>query len=174
VATQQAEQQGVTSEQATPNVQDPATQAKEQAQQSAEDVKEKVSVQVRRQLNRRSDELGQQTAGYARALHATADQLQRQGNDAEAKAAHRAGEQVQRLAGYLTESDADRFLGDAEAFARRQPWAAGAIAFAAGFVAARFLKASADGGFQGSRPLRAEPRRESLPAADTASVYGAP
>jgi hypothetical protein len=55
---------------------------------------------------------------------------------------------VQRLGGYLEESDADRILGDVEDFARRQPWAVVAGGLALGFMAARFMKASSSERYQ--------------------------
>jgi len=173
VATQQAEQQGrPTSEGAKEKTQEIAAQAKEQVQQTAGDVKQKASDQMRQQLNVRSTELGGQADGYARALDAAAERLQQDGDEAGARAAHQAREQVQRLSGYLIEADADRFIGDLEAFSRRRPWAAAALGFASGFVAARFLKASAEGRYQGSRPPR-ELGRPYTPTGE-ATVYGAP
>src|SRR5581483_2842981 len=72
------------------------------------------------------------------------EHLEGEDGSAGAKAAHRAADQAERLAGYLHGSDANGLLADLESFARRRPWAAGGIGVAAGFVAARFLKASSE------------------------------
>jgi len=121
-----------------------AAQAKEQVQQKTEEVKGKASDRVREQLDTRSTQVGNQTASFSEALRRAGEHLQSQGNDAGAKAAHRAAEQVERLGGYLTNSSSDRFLGDLEKFGRQRPWAAGAIGVVVGFVGARFLKASSE------------------------------
>lgn len=117
--------------------------AKEQAQQRAEEVKARASDRVRGQLDTRSTEMAEQIAPFAQALHTAGDQLESQGSSG-AKAAHRAGDQVEQLAGYLRSSGSDRLLGDVEGFARQRPWAAGGIGVVAGFMAARFLKASSE------------------------------
>ena len=86
------------------------------------------------------------------------------GNSAGAKVARQAADHAARFARYLESSDSNRFLADAEQFARRQPWAAGGVGLVAGFVAARFFKASSEGRYQTMRmsqfdadaPLRSE------------------
>ena len=63
---------------------------------------------------------------------------------------NRAGEQVQRLAEYLRDSDVRQMVTGAEQFARRQPVLFLGAAFAVGVVAARFLKSTRpDGGRYG-------------------------
>ena len=72
--------------------------------------------------------------------------------------AHRAADQVEQLTSYLRSSDSDRFLGDIETFARQRPWAAGGIGVVAGFIAARFLKASSESRYTGAqRPSKNDP-----------------
>jgi hypothetical protein len=70
--------------------------------------------------------------------------LEHEGQSGGAKAVRGAADQAERVAAYLRESDSDRMLGDVEDFARRRPWLTGAIGLAVGFVAARFVKATAD------------------------------
>jgi hypothetical protein len=67
---------------------------------------------------------------------------------------NRAGEQVQRVAEYLRNSDMQQMMTGAEQFARRQPALFLGSAFAIGVLAARFLKStrqdsyrSGDGGY---------------------------
>jgi hypothetical protein len=125
-------------------VQDVAGQAKEQAQQKAEEVKARASGRLRGQLDTRSNEMAEQITPFAQALHKAGDHLASQENFSGSKLAHRAGDQVEELAGYLRNSGSDRFLGDVEGFGRQRPWAAGGIGVVAGFMAARFLKASSE------------------------------
>ena len=139
------ERQQVGSSGAAEQAQEAATQVKEQAQQKVGEAKARASDKVRGQLDTRSTEMADQIAPFAQALHQAGDHLVSQGNGSGGKAAHRAGDQVERLAGYLRSSGSDRFLGDIEGFARQRPWAAGGIGVVAGFMAARFLKASSEG-----------------------------
>jgi len=49
---------------------------------------------------------------------------------------------VERLGGWLRDSDSDKILSDVEDFGRSKPWALALGGMAIGFAAARFLKAS--------------------------------
>src|ERR1044072_1011175 len=68
---------------------------------------------------------------------------------------------VERRGSYLARADADQVLRDVEAFARRQPWLVAVGGAAAGFFAARFLKASSGARYQarsaGSDSATAQP-----------------
>jgi hypothetical protein len=120
----------------------------------AEEAKARASDKVRGQLDTRSTEMADQIAPFAQALHKAGDHLVSQGNGTGGKAAHRAGEQMEQLASYLRSSGSDRFLGDIEGFARQRPWAAGGLGVVAGFMAARFLKASSESRYTSAqRPL---------------------
>jgi ElaB/YqjD/DUF883 family membrane-anchored ribosome-binding protein len=145
----------------TEQAQEVATQVKEQAEQKAEEVKERASGRIRGQLDTRSTEMADQIAPFAQALHKAGDHLVSQGNGSGGKVAHRAGDRVEQLTSYLRSSNSDRFLGDIEGFARQRPWAAGGIGVVAGFMAARFLKASSEG-----RYTSAKRRYENDPASD--------
>lgn len=61
---------------------------------------------------------------------------------------NRAGEQVQRVAEYLRNSDMQQMMTGAEQFARRQPALFLGSAFAIGVLAARFLKSTRQPGYQ--------------------------
>jgi hypothetical protein len=82
------------------------------------------------------------------------EQLREQGKDQPAKLADQAADRAERLGSYLTESDADRILGDIEDFGRRQPLAIVAGGLALGFVASRFLKASSQTRYRASSQTR--------------------
>jgi hypothetical protein len=176
------ERQQVGSSGAAEQAQEAATQVKEQAQQKAEEAKARASDKVRGQLDTRSTEMADQIAPFAQALHKAGDHLVSQGNGSGGKAAHRAGDQVEQLASYLRSSGSDRFLGDIEGFARQRPWAAGGIGVVAGFVAARFLKASSenrygdlqrsyDTGTTRDLPLRRDTEAEALLPPATADTW---
>jgi hypothetical protein len=124
--------------------QEVAVQAKEQVQQKAAEVKAKASDRLREQLDSRSTQLGEQARSFGRAIRKSAELLDGEDNASAARAADWAADRVERVAGYLTDSDSNRFIGDLEGFGRQRPWAAGALGAAVGFVAARFLKASSE------------------------------
>lgn len=130
--------------------------AKEQVQDKAQVAQEKVKEgaatlqsRAREQVDHRSTQAGEQMSSSAQALRSTSQQLREEGQDGPARAAERAADQVERVGGYLTESDADRILHDVEDFGRRQPLAVAAIGMAAGFAASRFLKASSSTRYAG-------------------------
>jgi hypothetical protein len=118
---------------------------------------------LRSQVDQRATDAGQRVGGLASDVRTVGAQLREQGKDRPAKLADQAADRAERLGSYLTESDADRILGDIEDLGRRQPWAVLAGGVAVGFVASRFLKASAGtryeqrsrgqlpAGFEGSR-----------------------
>ena len=143
MATEQAQERRETGDGAGAKAQEVVSQAKEQVQQKTEEVKGSAMERVRDQLDSQSTRLGEQVTPFAQALRETGTHLQEDGQSSGAKAAKGAADQAERLASYLKESDSDRILGDVEDFARRRPWMACAVGFATGFVAARFLKASA-------------------------------
>jgi hypothetical protein len=123
--------------------------AKEQVQEKAQDAQEKLKggaqqaqARLRDQVDQRSTQAGEQVSASADALRTTSRQLREQGQDGPAQAAEKVAHHAERLGGYLSESNADRILGDLEDFGRRQPMAVIALGVAVGFAASRFLKAS--------------------------------
>jgi hypothetical protein len=126
---------------------------KEQAQEKAQEVREKAGEQVRNasgqardrvrsQVDERSTQVGQQVSTQAGDLRTVADQLREQGKDSPARMVEQVADRAERAGSWLTESDADRILGDVEDFARSKPWAVAAGGLALGFAASRVLKAS--------------------------------
>src|SRR4051794_23102029 len=124
--------------QATERAQEVAGQAKDKAQEAAGQAKGRV----REQVDQRSTEAGKQVSTTAGDLRSVSEELRKQGKDTPARVAEQAAERTERVGSYLTESDADRILGDVEDLARRQPWAVVAGGLVLGFAASRFLKAS--------------------------------
>jgi ElaB/YqjD/DUF883 family membrane-anchored ribosome-binding protein len=129
-------------------VQDKAQTAQEKAKSGAQQAQSRV----REQVDQRSTQAGEQVHATADALRATGRQLREQGQEPHAKAADRVAEHAERLGGYLTQSDADRIMRDAEDFGRRQPMAVVGIGLALGFAASRFLKASSRKRYEGGGP----------------------
>jgi hypothetical protein len=126
---------------------------KEQAQEKAQEVRDKAGEQVRNatgqardrvrgQVDERSTQVGEQVSTQAGDLRTVADQLREQGKDTPARMVEQVADRAERAGSWLTESDADRILGDVEDFARKNPWAVAAGGLALGFAASRVLKAS--------------------------------
>jgi hypothetical protein len=140
--TQQPER-GATA-QAQEKAQEVAGQAREKAQEAAGQARSRVQQEV----DQRSTQAGEQVRSTASDLRSVGQELRNQGKDAPARVADQAAERVERVGGYLADSDADRILRDVEDFGRRQPLAVLAGGIALGFVAARFLKASSSRRYQ--------------------------
>jgi hypothetical protein len=118
------------------------SQVQHQVQEKAHDLKGQASQNVRRQLNDRSTEVGEQIHSLGAALRRAAEQLAEDGKTTPAEAARRAAVGVERVGGYLRNGNADDFLTDVERFGRTRPWLTGGLGLAFGFAASRFLKAS--------------------------------
>jgi len=113
-------------------------QAKEKAQEGAQQAKRTV----RDQVDQRSTQAGERVGATANDIRSVSDELRKQGKDQPAKLAEQAAQRAESLGDYLKRSDGDTILGDVEDFGRRQPWAVIAGGVALGFAASRFLKAS--------------------------------
>jgi hypothetical protein len=129
--------QGATA-QAKDKAQEVAGQAQEKAQEAAGQARDRI----RGQVDDRSTQAGQQVKTHAQDLRSVGDSLREQGKDQPAKLADQAAGRLERAGSWLTESDADRIIGDVEDFARKNPWAVMAGGLALGFAASRVLKAS--------------------------------
>lgn len=153
-------------------------QAKEKVQEGVEVVQEKAQElkgtageRVRQEVDTRSTEAGTQLQGTASAMRRTTEQLRQEGNEVPAKAMDFVAERTERLGSYLTRADADQVLRDVEAFARRQPWLVAVGGAAAGFFAARFLKASSGARYHaGSAGSGAPPWQPQASAGERPSV----
>jgi hypothetical protein len=153
--------------------------AKEQVQEKAEVAQEKLKggaqqaqARMRDQVDQRSTQAGEQVSATAEALRTTSRQLRDQGQDAPAQAAEKVAHHAERLGGYLSDSNADRILGDLEDFGRRQPLAVAGLGVVAGFMASRFLKASSRERYQG-RPTATGVQPAPMTAPPTEGGYGA-
>jgi hypothetical protein len=117
-------------------------QAKQTAQETAHKAADQGRDRARQQIDQRSTEAGERIQSTGSDLRSVGEELRKQGKDAPAKLADDAAQRVERVGGYLKDSDADRILRDVEDFGRRQPLALLAGGLVLGFAASRFLKAS--------------------------------
>jgi hypothetical protein len=88
--------------------------------------------------------MAEQVSGLASALHNTAEHLKTQDQRAMAQYTQQAAEGLQRFSQTLKERDLNSLMGQVENFARHQPGAFIGSAALLGFMAARFLKSSAE------------------------------
>ena len=145
----------------------------ETAQEKMKEGTQQAQSRAREQIDQRSTQAGEQVSATAQALRSTGQHLREQGQDTQAKAADRIADQADRMGSYLTESNADRLLGDVEDFGRRQPMAVVGIGLAVGFAASRFLKASSRKRYEGRHAdLNGDREGAQLPVA-SGGDYGA-
>lgn len=126
-----------------------AEQAQEQVKEKAQEVTDKARATMRDQVDSRSTQAGEQVSQQAGDLRTLSQELRNQGKDGPAKIAEQASDRAEQVGSYLTRSDADTILHDAEEFGRSNPWAVIAGGVAAGFLASRFLKASSSDRYRG-------------------------
>jgi hypothetical protein len=123
-------------------------QVKERVQDVAGQAKDQTRTQLREQIDTRTTQAGEQLSSAAQAIRSAGQQLRDEGNDRAAGMIDAIADRGQRLGSYLTGTDGDRLLGDVEDFARRQPWLIATAGAVAGFLGARFVKASAGDRYQ--------------------------
>jgi hypothetical protein len=140
-------------EQAKEKVQETAGQLQQQVGEKAQEVRGQAADGIKQQLDSRSTQAGEQVSVTADALRRVGEQLKQDGQEAPARYARQAAQPVERLGRYLTDTDGERILQDAEQFARRRPWLTAVGGLALGFVVARFIKASSTSG--GRQQVRA-------------------
>jgi ElaB/YqjD/DUF883 family membrane-anchored ribosome-binding protein len=145
-----------------------AEQAQEKVQEKAQEATDKARNTVRDQVDSRSTQAGEQISQQAGDIRSRLQELRNQGKDGPARIAEQAADRAERLGSYLTESDGDRILRDAESMARSNPWAVMAGGLAAGFLASRFLKASSSDRYHG----RTTTSRAQIPAAGNGQGTG--
>ena len=146
--------------------------AKQAAQQHVGDVAEKGRGAVRRQVDQRSTQAGEQASSVAGALRRTAFQIRAEGDPEQARLASMADEgadRLERVGAYLTNADADEILDRVEDVARKQPWLITGAGLLVGIAAARFMKASSqERYYQGPRNVYA--RQAARPVGEPPAV----
>ena len=121
-------------------------QAKEKAQEGAQQAKRTV----RDQVDQRSTQAGERVGSPAQDIRSVSDELRKQGKEQPAKLAEQAAQRAESLGDYLKRTDGDTILRDVEDFGRQRPWAVIVGGLALGFAASRFLKASSSRRYEGS------------------------
>jgi hypothetical protein len=101
-------------------------------------VRERATAQLNTQKDRATDGLGT----IAQAVRQTTGKLREDQQDMVAQYVEKAADQIERLSNNLREKDVSELLADAQRLARRQPALFIGGSFAAGLLAARFLKSS--------------------------------
>jgi hypothetical protein len=130
---------------------DLVSSTQEQFSTKAHELGEDASFKFREQLDQRSTQAGEQVQAMGHALQSGIEQLRSEGKDVPAKVIEQVAERAEDFGAYLQSAQADRMLTDLEHFARRRPWVTAGAGVLAGFVASRFVKASADRRYATSR-----------------------
>lgn len=104
-------------------------------------VRDGASSQISQQKDRATDGL----TSLARAVRQSTQSLRDNQQGTVAQYVERAADRIEQLSTRLRERDLKELARDAEQFARRQPAVFIGAAFAAGVLAARFLKSSSNG-----------------------------
>jgi len=138
--------------QAARRAQQAAAPVTDQVQETASQVAEQAKQQALTQIGTQKEHAAGSLDAVAQALRQSGDQLRTQQQGPLADLAGAAAGRVERLSGYLRDTDVTEMVRDVEGFARRQPAAFLGGAFTLGVLAARFLKSSArpDAGRQGA------------------------
>jgi hypothetical protein len=106
-------------------------------------------------VNEQKNRLADIVHEYCQAAKAASEKLHQEGHAALASRADEVASHLDRASTYLRERKISEIYNDAEHFARRRPEIVFGMMFAAGLVAARFLKAS-DRGTESSRVASVE------------------
>jgi ElaB/YqjD/DUF883 family membrane-anchored ribosome-binding protein len=125
--------------------------AQAQVSTKAHELGEEASVQIREQVQQRSNQIGGQMQSVGKTLRSSANQLRSEGKDIPAKVVEEVARRADELGGYFQSAQAERILDDVERFVRRRPWLAAGTGLVAGFVASRFLKASGERRYEGTQ-----------------------
>jgi ElaB/YqjD/DUF883 family membrane-anchored ribosome-binding protein len=126
------------------------SKAQDQITEQAHELGGQASFQIREQLDLRSSRAGEQVQSIGKVLHSGAKQLRSEEQDMSAKFVEEVARRTDDLGRYLQSARSDRMLHDVEEFARRRPWVTAGMGALAGFLASRFVKASADRRYEGA------------------------
>jgi YHS domain-containing protein len=115
-----------------------ARTVQEQAAETASRARSRAKYMIQDKKNKAADSIGSVSV----ALRTASQRLREQNQDEMANYTDKAAANVDKIAAYLQQNDADHIIYEAEDFVRRHPaWMIGG-ALTAGFFAARFLKSS--------------------------------
>jgi hypothetical protein len=119
-----------------------ATETYEQAKSGAADLARQASEYLQQATHSQKGVLAGKVDEYRDAARAASEKLREEQHGPVAERVERIAGQLDRLSGYLRNTEPTALLGDVEDFARRRPEIVLGTMFVAGLAAARFLKAS--------------------------------
>ena len=150
VATPHAAQEALTAE-----------EAKEAVKEKGQELKTQATGRMRQEVDQRSTQAGEQAQTLSQTLRRTAAELRTQGQEGQAGVLDQVAVRAEQAAGYLTQADADRLLGDAQSygqraagFVRQQQWLIAPVGLALGIFAARRFGGGGSTGSDGSGSAR--------------------
>jgi ElaB/YqjD/DUF883 family membrane-anchored ribosome-binding protein len=114
----------------------------QQIQEKAVEAKQQTRTRVRQEVDTRSNQTGEQMTKTGSALRQTAERLRAEQQEPQAKVLEAVADRTERLGHYLSQTDGEQLLRDAERMARQRPWVVAGAGTVLGFLAARFTKAS--------------------------------
>jgi hypothetical protein len=145
-------------------------QVKERVQDVAEQAKGQTRDQLRTQIDERTTQVGEEVSSAARAFRQAAEQLRQEGSGRAGSLVETVAERGERLGSYLSGADGESVLREVEEFARRQPWVVAGAGVIAGFLGARFVKASSRSRYQvATAPRSTYDRAAAIPTAGGSS-----
>ena len=118
-------------------------EVKHQAQDQAGELAGRAKGLIIGQIDQRSSDIGQTLSTHVQSIRTVGQTLREQGADAPAKLADTTADRLEQFASYLSTTDGERLVADAEALARKQPMLTMGAGLTLGILAARLLKSSA-------------------------------
>ena len=115
---------------------------KAKAQEALGKVQDRAGDRIETTIDEKKGRAADTLNDVAQSLLSSSQSMRAQGNAEASRYIEKAADQVERLASYLDRADVHQVFDEVEGFARRQPAAFMAGAFAVGFLASRFLKSS--------------------------------
>ena len=125
---------------------DTGTDVKSKAREAVSQAKDRATEKIESRISDSKTRAAETLNGVASTLMSSSAQLRDQNQAGASRAIERAAEGVERFASYLQETNVDEVVDQVHEFARRQPAAFIGGAFALGFLASRFIKATTPGG----------------------------
>lgn len=108
-----------------------------------ENVKSQATGFLSDQVDRRTTDIGNSVGDHVNNLRSMSDSLREQGQAPTASLVDMAATRLDQLSSYLRNANGNSLMHDLESVARQQPVVTATVGLAAGFLAARVLKAGA-------------------------------
>lgn len=143
-----------------------------QARRQADELTSRGGQQVKTQLTNQKQQAAERMTPIQTALRETAQQLRKQDQASYAQYVDKASDQVERLSGYLRETDVEEMTNEVRGFARSRPALFLGGAAILGFLSTRFLKSSSSEAGGAGASYGAYGDREPIAALPPADVYG--